>query len=69
MKDLRIQQGWQCPICNYVYNPLTPQCFNCNRDYSEKYKVTDGTQYIDTHMCISTSTDGRCNTCGRKILL
>ena len=32
-----MNHGWQCPICNYVYSPSTPGCYNCNRPESEKY--------------------------------
>lgn len=23
------QQGWQCPICHYVYAPWMPMCTKC----------------------------------------
>ena len=34
------QQGWQCPVCNFVYSPITPCCYNCNRPEHEKFKTT-----------------------------
>lgn len=24
-----VQAGWQCPICNRVYSPMTPMCYYC----------------------------------------
>ena len=31
------KQGWQCPICGYVWSPSHPSCNNCNRPENEKY--------------------------------
>lgn len=35
-------QGWQCPVCKYVYSPMTPGCYHCNRPDNEKFKVSTG---------------------------
>lgn len=36
-------QGWQCPVCGYVYAPYYAECTNCNRPEHEKVKTTIGT--------------------------
>ena len=23
--------GWQCPKCNRIYSPATPECYYCNK--------------------------------------
>lgn len=28
-KFLTAPKGWQCPICNRVYSPMTPMCYYC----------------------------------------
>lgn len=29
MMNLTIQQGWQCPVCQRVYSPMTGLCYYC----------------------------------------
>ena len=43
MKNLTIQQGWECPKCGRVYSPTTGMCYTCVNQ---------------TESIISTSTDG-----------
>ena len=26
---MEIKQGWQCPVCKHVYNPIIPKCQYC----------------------------------------
>lgn len=65
-------QGWECPKCGYVYSPITPSCFNCNRpDHS---KVSTYTNILipaeTTRVCICSqgtkNTAGICTKCGGK---
>lgn len=38
----RVQQGWQCPICNRVYSPTTMMCMYCgNTEYKTTTTSTD----------------------------
>lgn len=38
--DLGTGQGWQCPVCGYVYGPNWAHCSNCNKPENEKYKTS-----------------------------
>ena len=34
-------QGWQCPVCGFIWNWTVQGCLNCNRPEHEKYTTTD----------------------------
>ncbi len=62
--DFGPQQGWQCPVCKYVYGPTMPVCLNCNRPENEKYKTSTGTEAVQfVHICKNPDTGGKCELC------
>lgn len=66
MHQVGAQQGWQCPICGYIYSPTWRSCDNCNRPDNEKYTIsTNVTMIPDCEHEFEVRTPGpTCIKCG-----
>ena len=40
-----MNEGWECPVCGYVWAIWIDGCKNCNRPDYAKYKTTSGGTY------------------------
>ncbi len=71
-------QGWQCPLCKYVYSPTFPSCLNCNKPLStaEGSGILQGNQQSWTIMDgiykpsqQGSGGTGSCSTSGHQYLI